>query len=207
MRRSDWLLVPWIERAGAVFIAALSVVLIYRHDIQFSPLSILFLASQIQIVVIMLSRRSATRVESNPWVLLLSLLRLFWPSLVFTSASADSLRLVNLEISNAISCVLFVLVIYSRYSLGRSLGCFPADRKIVTTGAYAYVRHPIQALEVLFFFNFLLSHFSLKTAVLAGLGTAIFYFKSQAEEKFYSQDEEYQNYRQKVRWRFIPLVM
>lgn len=204
---SKWLLAPWLDRGAAVFIAGLSAFWIYRHNAQVSLFSILFLVSQIQIMVNMLARRAATRIETNPWVLLLSLLRLFWPLLVFTSGTQDSLQLVNAEISNGISCVLFALIIFSRFSLGRSLGCFPADRKIVTTGAYGIVRHPIQALEVLFFINFFLSNTSLKTGALAALGTVIYYLKSEAEERFHSHDEEYRNYRETVRYRFIPFVI
>ena len=204
---SNWLLTPWLDRLSALFIASLSAHLLYSHRGQLSLLYVLFVASQIQIIFTMLVRRPAKRIETRPWILVLSLLRLFWPFFLFAMEAPEALRLVDSTMTNTISCVLFSLIIFSRMSLGRSLGCFPADRNIVVSGAYAIVRHPIQGLEILFFFNFLLAYFSLKIAAMVVIGTAIFYLKSEAEEQFLSQDEEYRRYREHVRWRFFPFVI
>jgi protein-S-isoprenylcysteine O-methyltransferase Ste14 len=204
---SSWLLNPWLDRLSALFIASLSALLIYHHDYQMSLIYILFLVSQLQIILIFLFRRPAKRIETNPWVLAISLLRLFWPFILFSMGDPAAPRLIDIRITDAIACLLFGLIIYSRQSLGRSLGCFPADRKIVVNGAYAFVRHPIQGLEILFFFNFLLSCFTWKIGAMTLIGAGIYFLKSRAEEHFLCRDEEYRKYKEHVRWRFFPFVV
>jgi protein-S-isoprenylcysteine O-methyltransferase Ste14 len=47
-------------------------------------------------------------------------------------------------------------MIYARLSLGRSIGYVPADRGIITSGPYRFVRHPIYSGLFVTLFAFLL---------------------------------------------------
>src|SRR5262249_56294678 len=46
-------------------------------------------------------------------------------------------------------------MVVAAISLGRSFGIAPADRGLRTTGLYAWVRHPLYAMEICFFAGYL----------------------------------------------------
>lgn len=91
-------------------------------------------------------------------------------------------------------------------------------RGIITTGPYAYVRHPAYAAKNFSWWCVMLP-FALYQAgkqwtaapLLQVLGlvmmSAIYYWRALTEERHLSQDAEYRVYAKKVRYRFIPGVL
>ncbi|PIR49755.1 hypothetical protein COU79_03150 [Candidatus Peregrinibacteria bacterium CG10_big_fil_rev_8_21_14_0_10_54_7] len=86
------------------------------------------------------------------------------------------------------------------------------NRGIVTSGPYAYVRHPAYICKTLGWWataipyivstgNFLLATLSL------GGWTVIYFFRAITEERHLLQDPDYQEYCKVVRWRFIPFIL
>jgi protein-S-isoprenylcysteine O-methyltransferase Ste14 len=51
--------------------------------------------------------------------------------------------IVPVNVPTVLVLVSVAIMIYARLSLGRSIGYVPADRGIVTSGPYRFVRHPI----------------------------------------------------------------
>ncbi len=94
--------------------------------------------------------------------------------------------------------------IYARLSLGRNIGIVPAQRRIVTTGAYGLVRHPIYTATFVNYVALLLLRYSRLTAILVALGILWFVVKSLVEEHFLRTDPEYAAYMARVRRRWIP---
>ena len=91
----------------------------------------------------------------------------------------------------------------SVWSLGRSFGIAPADRGLVTRGAYRIIRHPMYAAEMVFNVGFLLANPSWRNggALLVIAVTQI--ARILREERVLA---EYAAYARQVRWRLIPWV-
>lgn len=94
--------------------------------------------------------------------------------------------------------------IYAKLTLRFSFGILPANRGIVSHGAYRFVRHPIYLGYVIADTGFLLTNFGLQNLlVYAGL-YSLQYVRINREEKLLSDDPEYLRYREKVRYRVLP---
>jgi protein-S-isoprenylcysteine O-methyltransferase Ste14 len=64
-------------------------------------------------------------------------------------------------LTTALSLVGVCVVVYARLSLGRNIGFVPAQRSVVTSGAYRYVRHPIYTGLFLAWVSLCLRQFSM----------------------------------------------
>lgn len=92
-----------------------------------------------------------------------------------------------------------LLIFWSLISLGRRFGIGPADRGLVESGPYLFIRHPMYTGELL-----------LRLALSAGSGTAwlliplmlsIQVMRAFREERIIAG---YDEYAQRVPWRFLP---
>ncbi len=94
--------------------------------------------------------------------------------------------------------------IYAKLSLRFSFGILPANRGIVSSGAYRFMRHPIYLSYLVADVGFLLTNFGLQNLlVYAGLYT-LQLMRIHREEALLSNDPEYRLYREKVRFRVLP---
>ncbi|OFW01856.1 MAG: hypothetical protein A3H94_00990 [Acidobacteria bacterium RIFCSPLOWO2_02_FULL_60_20] len=101
--------------------------------------------------------------------------------------------------------LLAILVgIYGRVSLGRNIGFVPAQRQLVTRGAYRFVRHPIYTGNLIGYTALLLHLFSLRHLIFCGTLAALFMVKSIIEERFLQTDSQYAAYMSRVPWRWFP---
>ncbi len=115
--------------------------------------------------------------------------------------------LVSLWISNGVAACALLLSVTSRITLGRNVSVVPARRNLVTTGPYAYIRHPIYTVVFLTYVSLNLQCFSIVNLVMTTTVFALFMVKSLAEEEFLKKDTDYLAYMQKVRYRWIPFVV
>lgn len=157
------------------------------------------------IVATMLARRAPVRVTMNPLFWLLAFLATYW---MFFTASVlrGGTTIVPYWVAFGLSYLGLAISIYARVSLGRNIGFVPAQRQLVTTGAYGLVRHPIYTGM---FFNYLaiaLLMFSPGNIVIIGLGVLLLVIKSFIEEGFLAADPEYAAYMKRVRWRWLPWI-
>jgi protein-S-isoprenylcysteine O-methyltransferase Ste14 len=95
-------------------------------------------------------------------------------------------------------------MVYSLVSLRGSFGIVPARRPLVTRGAYAFLRHPLYASELLYFAGVCLSSPSLRNAGIWLALAVVQWRRSVLEERFWSADPAYARYRQDVAGRFLP---
>lgn len=91
-------------------------------------------------------------------------------------------------------------------SLNRSFGLVPADRGIVTTGMYKFVRHPLYTGYVMLCFGFLLQNLSLRNLAAFTVFVIFESLRLLIEENFLAQNNDYKIYMKKVRWRVIPYI-
>jgi protein-S-isoprenylcysteine O-methyltransferase Ste14 len=88
-------------------------------------------------------------------------------------------------------------------SLGRSFGIAPADRGLRTTGLYAWIRHPLYAMEIAYFVGFLVANPSWRNLAILSADTTIQILRALREERIL---KDYARYAGRVRWRLLPLV-
>jgi protein-S-isoprenylcysteine O-methyltransferase Ste14 len=98
------------------------------------------------------------------------------------------------------------LQLYAKLSLGRSFGVLPATRRLVTTGAYRWLRHPIYFGYLVAHLGFLLGNGSLQNLAVLVVLYAAQTLRIQREEEMLGDFPGYDDYRSRVRYRIIPLV-
>lgn len=101
----------------------------------------------------------------------------------------------------------FVIHFGAKLSLRRSFGIVPADRGIMSSGLYAIVRHPMYMGYFLSHMGYLFAAPSFRNALVYIVAWGLFIARIFAEEKLLDQNPDYQSYRQKVRYRFIPFLL
>jgi protein-S-isoprenylcysteine O-methyltransferase Ste14 len=96
--------------------------------------------------------------------------------------------------------------LFAKASLRRSFGILPANRGVVSNGAYRFVRHPMYLGYLLLDIGFLLVNFGLQNMIVYGCQFALQVGRILREEKLLGADERYREYRSKVKFRVIPGV-
>jgi protein-S-isoprenylcysteine O-methyltransferase Ste14 len=200
---------PWLDRT----IAAIACVPLvcgayyrYEHFHHGFPLIAAALNTLI-LVVTMVIRRPPKRVTPNPLYWLVAFGASYWLILILGLLQKGRPLAAN-WVTDAIAMLGLLVVVGARLSLGRNIGLVPAQRELVHSGAYAFMRHPIYTGVLFTHIAFVLRAFSPLNALLMGLGA--FWFipvKSLVEEDFLRADPQYAAYMQKVRARWIPFVI
>lgn len=163
--------------------------------------------NQVLMVGFTLIRRAPVRVSINPVYWFITAGRTYWTFVVFYYIAAwPSAAIVPTVVSQALLALSLAIIIWARLSLGRNIGFIPAQRRIVSTGIYAYVRHPIHIGYTLFLLSYLLQSFSIINCTIIGVGILFVLIKSIIEERFLCESQEYQMYFNRVRYRWIPYI-
>lgn len=96
--------------------------------------------------------------------------------------------------------------LFAKISLKRSFGILPANRGVVSRGAYRFVRHPMYLGYFIADVGFLLTNFSLINLSVHVTQVAFQIGRIIREEKMLETDAAYRCYRNGVRYRLIPFV-
>jgi protein-S-isoprenylcysteine O-methyltransferase Ste14 len=169
-------------------------------------LNILF-ASTVILNLLVLVRHQPQRVSLNPWFWLLTLVastHVAWYG-VFMDNSG-SIQLTPDWVSYAIATFGMGMTVWGRVALGLNFSFVPALRKIVNTGPFRYVRHPVYTGLVLLLVARFTESASVTTLILTVTGMILWALKGASEEVFLSRDDAYREYMQHTRWRLIPFV-
>jgi protein-S-isoprenylcysteine O-methyltransferase Ste14 len=199
---------PWMDRMIAL-IAIVPFAYSLSHEMRTFGLNIPWIvanANFILLVFAMLIRRSPVRVTLNPVYWLLAFVATYWLFIAGRFATPGPAMAPSWLIF-ALSFASFVISVWARVSLGRSIGLVPAQRKLVKSGAYRYMRHPIYTGIYFAYLALALQNFSLVNALIFAVGSALFIVKSFVEEDFLRQDPEYASYMVSVPWRWVPYVV
>ena len=200
---------PWLDRTIAA-IASIPLVYLayYRYQHWHHGFPLIAAALNVLILVVtMVIRRPPKRVTPNPWYWLLAFVATYWDLLVLGFLEQGRPLVANWA-TDLIAVAGLLILIWARVSLGRNIGFVPAQREVVSRGAYAYMRHPVYTGGLLTTLAFLLRAYSPHNALLIAL--RILWFiptKSLVEEDFLRQDPQYVAYMQRVRARWIPYVI
>jgi protein-S-isoprenylcysteine O-methyltransferase Ste14 len=200
---------PWVDRTIAVIACVpLAYGVYYRYEHFHIGLPLIAAAlNTLILVVTMVIRRPPKRVTPNPWYWLLAFVASYWLVFIIFFLRKGT-PLTPIWVSDSIAMLGLLVVLWARLSLGRNIGFVPAQRELVHTGAYAFMRHPVYTGVLLTHTAFVLRAYSPMNAVLMGLG--VFWFipiKSLVEEDFLRADPQYAAYMKRVRARWIPFVV
>ncbi len=199
---------PWLDRTIAA-IACLPIIYMVYYRYYHWGLGLPLICFSIGILILigtMIFRRPPKRITPNPWYWLLAFVATYWGFMTL-GVMQRGYSLVSRGVSDAVAICSLVIIVWARLSLGRNIGFVPAQREIVTGGAYRYVRHPIYTGLFVGFLGIALRAYSPRNVVLLGLGTFWFLIKSVVEENFLRADPQYATYIHKVSARWIPFVV
>ena len=206
-RRSfmDLLVIPWVDKTIAVVATIPFVVELYRRwvlgHVNF-PRAVLGLQLLV-IIIVMVLRTAPVRVTPNPWYWLLAFVTTY-ATLGFSAYAEPGVTLISPSVGNGVAVVSVIIIVYSLLSLGRNIGFIPAQRRIVTRGAYRFVRHPIYTGTFVSLLAFVLRAFSALNLTIAVVLIASLMLRGVIEERFLREDAGYAAYLQEVRWRWFP---
>ena len=203
----DLLVIPWVDKTISILACVPFVVELYRRwvvgHVSF-PRAVLGL--QLLIIILMMVLRTApVRVTPNPWYWLLAFLTTY-ATLGFSAFAGQGISLISPILGDGVAIVSMLILLYALLSLGRNIGFIPAQRKVVTKGAYGVVRHPIYTGTFVSLFAFVLRSFSVLNLALAVVLIALLMLRGVVEERFLREDAGYAAYLQEVRWRWFPGV-
>ena len=200
---------PWLDRTiAAVACVPLAYGVYYRyvHFHHGLPLMASVLNTSL-LIVTMVVRRPPKRVTPNPLYWLVAFVASYWLVFVIFFLQKGTPLVAN-WITDSLAILGLLVVLWARVSLGRNIGFVPAQRDLVSTGAYAYVRHPVYTGMLITTTAFVLRAYSPVNALLMGFHVLWFIpIKSLIEENFLRHDPQYAAYMQRVRSRWIPFVI
>ena len=208
MRWTDHLGKPWVDRTIAV-VAALPFVHVLIYNLRIVELTIPRAALLFQLtllVVTLLIRRAPVRVTPNPIYWLVAFVGSYYGFLTVTVSVAGR-PLVPAGVTDLVSMASILWDVAARLTLGRNIGFVPAQRRLVTSGPYRIVRHPIYTALFVAEIAVVLENFSLVNLILSLFFVAIFVVKTLMEERFLAEDPEYAEYMKRVRFRWIPGII
>jgi protein-S-isoprenylcysteine O-methyltransferase Ste14 len=193
------------ERVSKILIVALFSAMATRiaRDVALThhTTGLLLLASEALVVVFTMIRRPAGMVDRTMNARLLTIFSTFAPQLV---RPASLHPLASESFTLMLSAIGLMFVVLGKLTLGRSFGLAPANRGVVSTGIYRYVRHPI-------YMGYLLTHVGFAIAnpmswnffVLMAADVTLL-LRAVREERTLALDPAYYAYMQRVRWRVAP---
>ncbi|HEY9518937.1 MAG TPA: methyltransferase [Gemmatimonadales bacterium] len=199
---------PWVDRAIAV-VAALPFVSVLYYNLQSTQLTIPRVALLLQLcllVVTMLIRRAPVRVSTRPLYWLVAFVASYYGFLT-VSISVTGRPLAPTVLTDGLSMLSVLGDGYARVTLGRNIGFVPAQRRLVTSGPYRVVRHPIYSALFLAEICVVLENFSWVNLLLSLVFLALFVIKTLMEERFLAEDPAYAAYMGEVKYRWIPGVV
>lgn len=164
---------------------------------------LMLLASEALVVVLTVLRRPAGTVDRSASARVVTTVSVFGSLLVRPASNA---ALVPDALTVLISGIGLTLVVLGKLSLGRSFGLAPANRGVVSTGLYRFVRHPIYMGYLITHVGFLIANpLQWNFGILATADIALV-VRALREERMLAADPAYCNYTQRVRWRLVPGV-
>jgi len=196
----------WGELASKATIVTLFSMMAMRISTDFARTGhvtgLLLVASEALVVVLTVFRRSAGIVDRSLRARILTMMSMFGPPLVRPAVAF--VPVTSEAVTVLVSAVGLLIVIIGKLSLGRSFGLTPANRGVLSTGIYQFVRHPIYLGYLITHIGFVLANpLDWNLSVLAAADLALV-MRARVEEQTLAKDSTYREYMQRVRFRLVP---
>jgi protein-S-isoprenylcysteine O-methyltransferase Ste14 len=190
------------------FVAVIPFAYSLRHEMHTFGWNLPWIAANgnfLLLVVTMLFRRSPVRITTSPVYWCLAFVATYW-LFIMGRLITPGPSIAPAWFVDTLSIVSGIVCIWARVNLGRNIGLVPAQRQLVSEGAYRFVRHPIYTGIYISYVALALQSYSALNALIFATGIALFVIKSFVEEGFLSHDPQYAAYMTRVRWRWLPYV-
>lgn len=201
----DLLVIPWVDKTIAIVASLPFAAELYRRwvvgYVSF-PRAVLGLQLLV-IIVLMVLRTAPVRVTPNPWYWLLAFVTTY-AALGFAAFAEQGASVISPIVGNGLAIVSLIILAYALLSLGRNIGFIPAQRKVVTKGAYGIVRHPIYTGTFVSLLALVLRSYSVLNLTTAVVLITLLMIRGVVEERFLREDAGYAAYLKEVRWRWFP---
>jgi protein-S-isoprenylcysteine O-methyltransferase Ste14 len=203
-------LTEWLLRGFAVVLLGFIVVrwgFAWVNDPTRLSLLLLLLAEGYTLLLVLFARRASQRDMSVPAMLATT----YAMGFMLLLQPEGTLRLAPEWLGVALQVLSMAWQFTAKVFLGRSFGLLPAQRGLVVSGPYRFVRHPIYFGYLIGHVGFLLVNFSWQNTLVLGVLYAAQVVRIQREEAVLAQadgqaGDEYRQYRARVRWRLLPFV-
>ena len=162
----------------------------------------LMVASEALVVALTLVRRTAGLVDRSWQARFLTTVSMVGPLMVVPATAALAAEAATVT-STAAG---LMIVVMGKLSLGRSFGLTPANRGVVCTGLYRFLRHPIYLGYLITHIGFFLANAGMWNLVVLVAADAALMARAVCEEKTLAQDPAYRAYMARARWRVLPGV-
>lgn len=189
-----------LDRLEQIIIVLLWIWMAQRMLQSENPLAPLLLISEASVAFFVLIRRPTDQISMKWSDWSLALIATGLPMLVTTDTTGSIFPAVAVALILAGN----IWQIGAKLFLRRSFGVAPANRGVKISGPYRFMRHPIYAGYLITHIGALMLLPSLWNLALYALAWWVQILRLLAEERLLSLDLEYQNYRQRVRYRLIP---
>ena len=164
---------------------------------------LLLLVSEAMVVVFTIFRRRTNIVDRSTAAMVVTTLSLLGPPLLRPS---DGPALLPDALTALISLIGLCFVIAGKFSLGRSFGLAPANRGVVESGPYLFVRHPIYTGYLVMHLAFLAAHPRPLNIAIVAIGDSALVIRALLEERVLGRDARYRSYCSRVGWHLVPRV-
>jgi len=89
-------------------------------------------------------------------------------------------------------------------NLGKSFGILISLRTVKKKGFYGIIRHPMYFTDIIMRIGYVLKNGCTVNLVILFVSTTCYVYRAILEERFLAQFQEYQEYMNEVKYRFIP---
>jgi len=125
----------------------------------------------------------------------------YWYASIYIT-STNILTTFTLRI---ITIALFLIYLSATFALGTKCSNL-TNRGIVTRGPYAIIRHPAYISKVLVWWLVIIPIISWPAFLSISAWSIIYHIRTVTEERHLSQDPDYLEYKQKVKYKYIPYI-
>ncbi|MDQ7981736.1 isoprenylcysteine carboxylmethyltransferase family protein [Paraburkholderia sp. SARCC-3016] len=161
---------------------------------------LIFAFAEVLTVVLAAFSRVPRERDWNPLSVVVTVLATFY-FLAFQITPGT--RLVPEAMAATIQVIGVVVQIYSKWSLRRAFGLLPANRGIIVTGSYRFVRHPMYLGYLVTDIGFLAANFGTRNLVVVLVQWTLQVQRIVREERLLSNDIAYREYKRHVRYRLL----
>lgn len=172
------------------------------HSPAFRPWDALALISEGLVVSFIVFRRGTEAVSTRPLDWLVAFAGTAAPMFVRVGGHA----LAPPAAVTAIMLAGMLFAIWGKLILRRSFGLAAANRGVVDSGPYAFIRHPIYAGYLILYVGFFLANPLAWNAAVYSATLALLVLRVLAEERVLERDTAYATFMGRVRYRLAPGV-